>query len=61
MDRMPDDFTEQHFQNWLTFEVHLHQVWEVERMIRALVADDPTIIEGRSWPELRRIAEAEAS
>ena len=52
-----DHFTKQHFQAWLTANVPPGHKQEAKRKILALLSIDPGLLEGRSWPELLRLAE----
>ena len=49
----------EHFYAWLEKTVHEGDQYVVEQQIHAILKDHPTLIsEGKSWPEMRRMAEA---
>jgi len=52
-----DDFTLEHLAAWLE-SVHRADRKQVKEAILSLLAREPGLIETRSWPEIRRIAEA---
>ncbi len=52
-----DYFTRRHFTAWLKQFVPARDRGGVRRGIVALLAIDPGLLEGRSWPELRALAE----
>lgn len=52
-----DRDTAEHFYAWLEKYVHESDQNTVEDAIRALLASDPDLLaQGRTWPELRRLA-----
>ena len=53
-----DRQTAEHFYLWLTEHVIEEEQHEVEHGIHRLLRAHPTLIaEGRSWPEMRHLAE----
>jgi hypothetical protein len=49
---------EDHFEQWLERSVHRSEQEGVRTAIRELLLNYPTLIdEGKSWPEMRRMAE----
>lgn len=52
-----DRFTIEHFYKWLEITVDYRDRPHVERLIFDLLRGDPLLLEGRSWPELRALAE----
>jgi hypothetical protein len=55
-----DRETAEHFYAWLEKTVPIQDQHEVEQGIHDLLRDDPELLEGRSWPELRSLAEGKA-
>ena len=54
-----DRETAEHFYAWLDRFVHEGDQHEVEQQIHALLEEHPTLIdEGKSWSEMRAMAEA---
>lgn len=53
-----DAATEKHFKQWLENHVHDDEQHEVEMAIRELVTEHPDFLESHSWPEMRRLTEA---
>ena len=50
--------TAEHFYRWLESAVFAEDQHGVEQAIHALLRDQPDLIdEGKSWPEIRRMAE----
>ena len=52
-----DDYTKAHFDRWVKSTIPKEDEEIVRRQILSLLRDDPGLIVGRSWPELRIIAE----
>lgn len=52
-----DHATTKHFKAWLFTAVHKPERFEVEQAMRRLLADYPELVETRSWPEIRMLAE----
>ena len=52
-----DLHTRQHFQKWLSSAVEPGQRAKTRRRITLLLEVDPELLQGRSWPELREMAE----
>ena len=58
MAKVMDYDTAEHFYLWLTEHVREEDQHEVEQGIHRLLRAHPTLIaEGRSWPEMRMLAE----
>ena len=53
-----DSAIEDHFVCWLLEHVHAANRSEVETNIRLLLLDNPELLDGHSWPEIRRMAES---
>lgn len=57
--RVMDRDTAEHFYAWLDRYVHESDQHEVEQQIHALLREYPDLVEqGKSWPEMRTMAEA---
>lgn len=57
MPKVMDRETAEHFYNWLESTVHMDDQHEVEELIHKLLKDHPDLVETRSWPEMRELAE----
>lgn len=57
MESGPDSFTWSHLAAWLLDTVHKDDQMTVLRRICALLADHPDLVETRSWPEMRELAD----
>ena len=53
-----DDQTLKHFMAWLDFKVRPEEHLMVSDKIFALLADDPSLLDGHSWTQLRDMARA---
>lgn len=53
--------TAEHFYRWLTETVFEDEQHQVEQDIHALLREYPELVQDRSWPEMRRLAERMAS
>lgn len=58
MSQAMDYETAEHFYRWLEATVRDDEQHAVEQKIHALLEADPELLNGRSWPELLRMAEA---
>ncbi len=52
-----DDFTKKHLEAWLERTVRRGDKAKVRASIMRLLKSDPDLLNGRSWPELRDLAE----
>lgn len=52
-----DRDTAEHFYAWLEKTVHISEQHEVEQAIHRLLRDYPELVESRTWPEMRELAE----
>lgn len=53
-----DDYTLKHFMAWLNGHVRPEEHLMVADKIFALIADDPELLNGHSWTQLRDMARA---
>ena len=52
-----DSFTQEHFEKWIERTIPRDDMENVRGAILDLLANDPELLDGRSWPELREMAE----
>jgi len=52
-----NDFQKRHLENWLEFTVVWDEIDTVRRDILGVVNEHPELLNNRSWPEIRAMAE----
>jgi hypothetical protein len=57
MSKVMDYQTAEHFYAWLDKTVHIEDQHQVEQQIHMLLRDYPELVDTKSWPEMRELAE----